>query len=59
MAKTYEAVVGLNYPTAKGEARVEAGKTIEDLPAKSAQWLLEQGLIRIPGKAAKAEEADA
>lgn len=45
MAKTYEAVVGLNYITAKGEVRVEAGTRIDDLPAKSAAWLLDQGLI--------------
>lgn len=47
MAKTttYIARVGLNYPTAKGEARVEAGEKITDLPAKSAAWLRDQGLI--------------
>lgn len=48
MAKTttYIARVGLNYPTAKGEARVEAGEKVTDIPAKSASWLVEQGLIQ-------------
>jgi hypothetical protein len=47
MAKTttYIARVGLNYPTAKGEVRIEAGEKITDLPAKSAAWLRDQGLI--------------
>lgn len=54
----YVARVGLNYPTAKGEARAEAGEKITDLPAKSAGWLREQGLIEPAGKTAIAEEAD-
>lgn len=48
MAKTtstYTALVGLNYTTAKGEVRVEAGKPCPDLPQRSVAWLLEQGLI--------------
>lgn len=51
MAKTYEALVGLNYTTAKGEVRAEAGDRLEALPQKSVAWLLEQGLIREAGKA--------
>ena len=41
----YTAAVGLNYPTAKGEARVEAGDVVTDLPSKSISWLRDQGLI--------------
>lgn len=44
-AKTYTALVGLNYPTAKGEARAEAGDVVSDLPTKSVAWLRDQGLI--------------
>jgi hypothetical protein len=54
--KTYIARVGLNYPTAKGEARVEAGGKITDLPAKSAAWLREQGLIEDAAKPSASEE---
>lgn len=59
MAKTttYIARVGLNYPTAKGEVRVEAGEKVTDLPAKSAAWLRDQGLIE-PADGKKAEPAE-
>ena len=50
--KTFTATVGLNYPTGKGEARVEAGDTITDLPAKSVSWLRDGGYILAPGDAA-------
>lgn len=43
--KDYIAVVGLSYPTAKGEVSVEAGQPCPDLPAKSVSWLREQGLV--------------
>lgn len=55
--KTYTALVGINYPTAKGEARVEAGGKVSDLPAKSVSWLLANGLIT-DGKAPKPEADD-
>lgn len=55
---TYIARVGLNYPTAKGEARAEAGDKITDLPAKSVAWLRDQGLIEPAGKEAADQEAD-
>lgn len=44
-SKEYVAQVGLNYPTADGEVRVEAGATVTDLPAKSVGWLLDGGYI--------------
>jgi hypothetical protein len=47
-SKEYVATVGLNYPTASGEARVEAGATVSDLPAKSVSWLLDGGYIVTP-----------
>ena len=50
--KTFTAVVGLSYPTGKGEARCEAGEKITDLPAKSVAWLREGGYILAPGDAA-------
>lgn len=56
--KTYTALVGINYPTAKGEARVEAGEKVTDLPAKSVSWLLANGLIT-DGKAPKPAADDA
>lgn len=55
MAKTYEAVVGLNFTSAKGEVRVEPGERTSEIPTKSTAWLLEQGLICAPGKAPTAE----
>ena len=43
---SYVAKVGLNYLTQAGQARrAEPGEVINDLPAKSLPWLLEQGLI--------------
>lgn len=56
--QTFIARVGLNYPTANGEARVEAGEKITDLPAKSVAWLRDQGLIEAAGKSATVEEGD-
>ena len=44
-SKDYVATVGLNYPTAAGEVRVEAGDSLSDLPAKSVSWLLDGGYI--------------
>lgn len=56
-SKTYITTVGINYPTAKGEVRVEAGEKVSDLPAKSIPWLRENGLIIDPkDAAAQAEE---
>lgn len=45
--KRYRALVGLNYPqNGKGpERRAEPGDIIDDLPAKSVPWLLEDGSI--------------
>lgn len=43
--RTFIANVGLNYPTSDGEARVEAGGKVSDLPAKSISWLLSGGYI--------------
>ncbi len=45
MAVKYLVLTGLSYPTPKGEVRVEPGETVEDLPKKSAEWLLRQGHI--------------
>ena len=47
-SKDYVATVGLNYPTAAGEVRVEAGDSVSDLPAKSVSWLLDGGYIVTP-----------
>jgi hypothetical protein len=52
MADTYTATVGLNYPTAAGDARIEAGAQVSDLPASSVNWLLSQGLITVAGSSA-------
>ena len=38
------ALVGITY--GEPEKRVEAGEEVDDLPAESAIWLLEQGLIK-------------
>jgi hypothetical protein len=53
--KTYVALVGLNYPTAKGAVRVEAGDVCVDLPAKSVSALLSQGAIVAKNEKQKAE----
>lgn len=41
----YRVLIGLNYPTLKGEKRAEPGDVVEDLPKKSIAWLLRQGHI--------------
>lgn len=38
----YEVVTGLDYPPHR---RAEPGDVVDDLPAKSVKWLLEQGHI--------------
>lgn len=43
MAK-YRILIGMDYPPGK---RAEAGDIVDDLPAKSAGWLLEQGCIEL------------
>jgi hypothetical protein len=44
----YRAVVGVDYPPNK---RVEAGQLVDDLPEKSAKWLLSAGFIEaVDGK---------
>lgn len=43
MAKRYRARVGLDY----NGRRFEPGDELKQLPAKSAPWLLEQGLIEV------------
>ena len=43
MAK-YRFLTGMDYPPDK---RVEAGDIVDDLPAKSVGWLLEQGCIEL------------
>lgn len=46
----YRAVVGVDYPPNK---RVEAGQLVDDLPEKSAKWLLAAGFIEaVDGKGA-------
>ena len=40
---SYKANVGIDFP----EKRVEAGSIIDDVPAKSVKWLVEQGYIEI------------
>lgn len=49
-AGEFVAVVGINYPTASGEKRVEPGKRVSDLPARSVSWLLECGAIKPVGE---------
>ncbi len=41
----YRVLVGLNYPTPRGEKRAEAGDVVDDLPKKSLEWLLRQGHV--------------
>lgn len=48
MATMYKTKTGLNYPDPKRpgkEKRAEAGVVVNDLPASSVKWLLEQGYI--------------
>lgn len=47
MAKTYRALVGINYPTKGGEKRAEPGDVVSDLPAKSVQWLQAGGYVEL------------
>lgn len=41
----YKVLVGLNYPTPKGEKRAEPGDVVDDIPKKSVGWLLRQECI--------------
>lgn len=51
---TYKALVGLDY----AGKRVEAGKTVDDIPARSVSWLLEQNLIeKVAGATDKKPES--
>lgn len=40
--KKYRCLNGISYPKGK---RAEAGDVVDDLPAQSIKWLLEQGEI--------------
>lgn len=44
--RTFVVLVGINYPTGSGEKRVEPGKKVSDIPARSVSWMLEQGIIK-------------
>ncbi len=43
--KAYRARAELDYHTAEGRKIVPPGEVVDDLPAKSVGWLLEQGWI--------------
>lgn len=44
--KRYRVLNGLNYPAKGGKPkRAEPGDVVDDLPAKSVPWLLEQGHV--------------
>jgi hypothetical protein len=49
---TYKALVGLDY----AGKRIEAGQTVDDIPAKSVAWLVEQGLISQVSAPSKTEK---
>lgn len=42
--KRYRVLTGLDYPPNR---RAEAGDVVDDLPAGSIKWLLDDGLIEI------------
>ena len=42
---TYKVLRGISY----GNSRAEAGDIVSDIPAKSTDWLLEQGIIEPTG----------
>jgi len=44
-AASYRVLRGVNYPTAAGEARAEAGTVVTDLPDDAIEWLLADGVI--------------
>lgn len=44
-AGAYKVLIGLNYPTASGEVRVEPGKVVTDIPERSIAWLTRSGAI--------------
>ena len=46
MSKAFEVVTGLNYPGKGGDKRAEPGDVVDDLPAKSIEWLLADGHIK-------------
>lgn len=49
--KLYRVLVGVNYPDFKGgEVRREPGDVADDIPAKSVEWLLRQGVIEEVGE---------
>lgn len=51
---TYRVLTPIEYPPSK---RAEAGRVVDDIPAKSVKWLLEQGIIEVAsGTATKVRE---
>ena len=48
----YKVLVGMDY----AGKRAEAGDIVADIPAKSAPWLLEQGMIEAVDKTPKTRE---
>lgn len=53
-AGRFRVMAGLNYPAGGVNVRAEAGAVVDDLPAESVPWLLEQGYVEpvddAPGK---------
>jgi hypothetical protein len=47
MMASYKVNIGLNYPTKSGEKRGNPGDIISDLPTKSVDWLLREGVIEL------------
>ncbi|MGI5288030.1 hypothetical protein ACQEVF_32460 [Nonomuraea polychroma] len=58
MAKRYRALAGLDYPGKGGKPRrTEPGDVVDDLPAKSVRWLVEQGHIEeVSGDGVRAQQ---
>lgn len=52
--RRYRVLTGLNYRN----RRADPGEVVDDIPARSVRWLLDQGHIEPAGEAAEGEEDD-
>ena len=48
---SYKVLQGIDYK----DKRAEAGDVVDDIPAKSVKWLVDQGIIEKVGASAKEE----
>ncbi len=58
MADQYRVIVGIDYPTGKGQKRAEPGDIVDDLPKKAIEWMLPAGIVEKTTEESTAQESD-